>query len=113
MTLNELLRDRGRSFWILNVTGWFGYVLTTRLGVLAYEQPDSYIAVIVATALIGFLLTIAMRLLYRRWCERSPVAIAACDHRRRRDHDDSDGGRIVAGDGDNIVLDSATDRHIA
>ena len=41
MTLNELLRDRGRFFWILNITGWLGYVLTAYLGALAHEKPDS------------------------------------------------------------------------
>jgi two-component sensor histidine kinase len=77
MTLKKLFRDRGRFFWILNTTGWSGYVLTAYLGALAHEKPDSYIAVIVATAVAGFVLTIPMRLLYRRLWERSPVAIAA------------------------------------
>ncbi len=66
MTLNELLRDRARFFWILNTAGWSGYVLTAYLSALAHEKPDAYIAVIVAIAVAGFLLTIFMRLLYRR-----------------------------------------------
>ena len=74
--LKELFRDRGRFFWVLNVAGWSGYVLTAYLGALAHEKPDSYIAVIVAIAFLGFLLTIPMRLLYRRLWQRSPVAIA-------------------------------------
>ncbi len=77
MTLNELIRDRGRFFWILNIAGWSGYVLTAYVGALAHEKPDSYIAVIMATAVAGFLLTIPMRLLYRRLWERSPVTIGA------------------------------------
>jgi signal transduction histidine kinase len=77
MTLNELIRDRGRFFWVLNIAGWSGYVLTAYLGALAHEKPDSYIAVIMATAVAGFLLTIPMRLLYRRLWERSPVTIGA------------------------------------
>ncbi len=76
MTLNELIRDRGRFFWILNVVGWSGYVLTAYLGALAHEKPDAYIAVILAMAVAGFLLTIPMRLLYRRLWGRSPIAIA-------------------------------------
>ncbi len=75
MTLNELIRDRGRFFWILNIAGWSGYVLTAYLGALAHEKPDSYIAVIMATAAAGFLLTIPMRLFYQRLWERSPVTI--------------------------------------
>ena len=77
MTLNELIRDRGRFFWVLNIAGWSGYVLTAYLGALAHEKPDSYIAVIMAMAVAGFLLTIPMRLLYRRLWERSPVTIGA------------------------------------
>ncbi len=77
MTLNELLRNRDRFFWILNVAGWSGYVLTAYLGALAHEKPDSYIAVIVATAVAGFLLTIPMRFLYRRLWARPPIVIAA------------------------------------
>lgn len=76
MTLNELLRNRGRFFWILNVTGWFGYVLTAYLGAPAHEKPDAYINVIVAMAVGGFLLTIPMRFLYQRLWGKSPVAIA-------------------------------------
>jgi two-component system, LytTR family, sensor kinase len=76
MTLNDLLRNRGRFFWILNVAGWSGYVLTAYLGALAHEKPDAYIDVIVAMAVAGFLLTIPMRYLYRRLWGKSPVAIA-------------------------------------
>ncbi len=76
MSLDKLIRNRGRFFWILNVAGWLGYVLTAYLGALAHEKPDSYIAVIVATAVVGFLLTIFMRLFYRRLWERSPIGIA-------------------------------------
>ena len=76
MTLDELFRDRGRLYWILNLSGWFGYVLAAYLGALAHEKPDSYIAVIVATAVIGFLLTFPMRIVYRRLWSRSPAALA-------------------------------------
>lgn len=76
MTLSELVRDRNRLFWILNLFGWSGYVLTAYLGALAHEKPDSYIAVIGATALAGLLLTIPMRALYRRLWPASPLTIA-------------------------------------
>ncbi len=76
MTLNELLRDRGRFFWILNLAGWSGYVLAAYLGALAHEKPDAYINVIVAMAVAGFLLTIPMRYLFRRLWGKSPVTIA-------------------------------------
>ncbi len=44
MTLNELLRNRGRFFWILNVAGWSGYVLTAYLGALAHNMDLKVVA---------------------------------------------------------------------
>lgn len=77
MELNKLLRDRSRLFWVLNVMGWSGYVFAAYLGALAHEKPDSYIAVIVATALSGFLLTLIMRALYHRLWTKSTYVLAA------------------------------------
>jgi two-component system LytT family sensor kinase len=76
MTPAEILRNRGRLFWILNIAGWSGYVLTAWIGALAHEKPESYIAVIFATAFMGFVLTIGIRYLYRNLWGRSPPAIA-------------------------------------
>ena len=76
MTADELFRDRGRLFWILNITGWIGYMATAWLGALAHEKPESYFAVIAATAITGFLITLPMRALYRRLWSRSPVVLA-------------------------------------
>ncbi|MFQ5610230.1 MAG: sensor histidine kinase [Woeseiaceae bacterium] len=75
LTLDQLFRDRGRQFWILNVSGWLGYTLAAWLGAFAHEKPDSYFAVILATALIGFAATIPMRLLYQRLWERSILVL--------------------------------------
>lgn len=75
--LNKLLRDRNRLFWVLNVLGWSGYVFAAYLGALAHEKPDSYIAVIVATAFSGFLLTLIMRTLYHRLWNKSTYVLAA------------------------------------
>jgi two-component system LytT family sensor kinase len=75
MTFDDLLRNRGRFFWILNGAGWSGYALAAYVAMLAHEKPAIYIAVIVAMALAGFLLTVPMRFLYRRVWERSPVTI--------------------------------------
>ena len=77
MTLNDLIRDRGRFFWVLNTVGWSGYVLTAYIGALAHEKPDTYFAVIIATAFAGFALTIPMRFVYRRLWGRSPIIISA------------------------------------
>ena len=75
MTLDELVRNRNRLFWILNVSGWLGYALAAWLGALAHEKPQSYSAVIFAVALMGFLVTIPMRYLYRRYWSRPVVVL--------------------------------------
>lgn len=76
LTLDHLFRDRARLFWILNIVGWAGYTMTAWLGALAHEKPESYSAVIVATAVSGFLLTLPMRVLYRRLWSKSPQILA-------------------------------------
>lgn len=76
MNVDRLFRDRGRLFWILNIAGWTGYTLAAWLGALAHEKPDSYFAVIAATALSGLIVTIPMRFIYRRWWSSSPLALA-------------------------------------
>lgn len=76
MDLSHIFRDRGRLFWILNIAGWAGYMATAWLGALAHEKPESYFAVIVATAVSGFLLTLPMRWLLRRLWESSLLKLA-------------------------------------
>jgi signal transduction histidine kinase len=74
----SLIRDRGRLFWILNIGGWTGYTIAAWLGALAHEKPDSYSAVIAATAVSGFLLTLPIRtLLQRLWSRSLPVLATA------------------------------------
>ncbi len=76
MTFRELLFDRKRFYWVLNFAGWFGYVTTAYVGALAHEKPDSYIAVILATAAMGFLLTFPLRATYHWLWSKSPLQIA-------------------------------------
>jgi hypothetical protein len=72
VTLNELLRDRGRLFWILNISGWVCYMLAA----FAHEKPESYFAVIAAVAVAGFLITLLLRAVNRRLWSRSPATLA-------------------------------------
>jgi hypothetical protein len=77
VTLDDLLRNRQRLFWILNASGWAGYTIAAWLGALAHEKPESYFAVILTMAIAGFVATIPMRSIYRRLWNRSPVAMGA------------------------------------
>jgi two-component sensor histidine kinase len=70
------LQNRGRLFWILNIGGWVGYTLTAWVGAFAHEKPESYFAVIAATAVIGFVLTVPMRLVFRRFWTSSIGSMA-------------------------------------
>ena len=66
LNADKLFRNRNRLFWILNISGWTGYVMTAWLGALAHEKPESYFVLIAAVALVGFFVTIPMRYLYRK-----------------------------------------------
>ena len=77
MNLDELLRNRQRLFWILNVAGWAGYAIAAWLGALAHEKPESFFAVIAVTATAGFILTIPMRHAYRALWNRTPLQLGA------------------------------------
>ncbi|MDJ0710185.1 MAG: histidine kinase [Woeseiaceae bacterium] len=71
MKIDQVFRDRGRLFWILNIAGWTGYALAAWLGALAHEKPESFFAVIAAAAVSGFIGTLPLRRLYRALWSRS------------------------------------------
>ena len=77
LNINELFRDRNRLFWILNISGWTGYLVAAWLGALAHEKPESYFDLATATALVGFIATIPMRHLYRKLWSRSVLTLGA------------------------------------
>jgi two-component system, LytTR family, sensor kinase len=74
--LKALMKNRNRLFWTLNIAGWGGYAIAAYVGALAHEKPDSYIAVSVATAVIGFFATVPMRYLYQRLWSKPPLILA-------------------------------------
>ena len=77
MKFESLFRDRGRLFWILNIGGWAGYIMAAWLGALAHEKPESYFAVISATTVCGFVLTLPLRLLFRRLWTKPLLVLAS------------------------------------
>lgn len=77
MNIDQLFRDRSRLFWILNIAGWTGYALAAWLGALAHEKPEAYFAVIVVSAISGFLATLPLRLLYRSLWAKSVVVLGS------------------------------------
>lgn len=77
MRLESLIRNRSLLYWVLNIGGWLGYTTTAWLGALAHEKPESYFAVILATAAIGFLITFPLRALLRRLWSQPLLTLAS------------------------------------
>jgi len=77
MNANELFQNRNRLFWALNISGWAGYLIAAWLGALAHEKPESYFALVAATALAAFVATIPMRYLYRKLWNASVITLGA------------------------------------
>jgi len=75
VTLDDLRRNRELLFWGLHTLGWSAYFITQYLGALLYEKPASYIKVVVAAAVSGFLLSTPLRYLYRWLWRQRPVLI--------------------------------------
>ena len=73
----ELVRNRDRLFWTLNIAGWAGYALAAWLGALAHEKPEAYFAVILASAVSGLMATVPMRWCYQRLWQGSTIMLAA------------------------------------
>ncbi len=77
MKLSDLLRNRGRLFWVLNIAGWTGYTLAAWVGALAHEKPEAYFDVIVVGAMSGFIATLPLRHLYRVLWSRSVIVLGS------------------------------------
>ncbi len=76
MSLKSLASDRQRLFWFLQIAGWLGYVGAAYLNALSYEKEASYLRLVLVVALLGFVLTLAMRYLYRAIWNSPPVSLA-------------------------------------
>jgi len=76
LNADKLFRNRNRLFWILNISGWTGYVMTAWLGALAHEKPESYFDLLSAVAMAGFVASIGMRYVYRTLWSRSVITLA-------------------------------------
>ena len=74
--LKELTRDRGRLFWALNIFGWLGYLLANYAGTIGHDKPGSYFVYITAVAAVGLILSLLMRLVYRKLWASPPLVIS-------------------------------------
>ncbi|KPK58814.1 MAG: histidine kinase [Gammaproteobacteria bacterium SG8_31] len=81
--LDRVVGDRERQFWLLQVMGWGAYFAAAYIGALAYEKPSSYLMLLAGAAVMGFVLSIGLRYVYRRIWQGSPwmvvsVGLLAC-----------------------------------
>ncbi|MFK8029635.1 MAG: sensor histidine kinase [Gammaproteobacteria bacterium] len=83
MKVETIVSDRSKLFWVLNVVGWIGFVATSYIGALLYDKPQTYFRLVSAVAVMGFLLSLALRIVCRKLWQRPPAvmafgALAAC-----------------------------------
>ena len=76
MKVAHIVTSRSQLFWLLNVAGWVGYVATSYIGALFYEKPQTYFKLISAVAIMGFLMSLVMRLACRKLWQRPPASMA-------------------------------------
>jgi signal transduction histidine kinase len=71
----QLVENRHKFFWILQIAGWIGYALVNYIGSKVFEMRDIYIFVIILNAYAGCLMTIPLRYLYRKIWNAKPLIL--------------------------------------
>ena len=66
-----------RQFWLLHSLGWLGYGALHYLSALSYGKHWSYFVVSLASAAMGFVLTLGLRTLIKRLWGVAPARFAA------------------------------------
>jgi signal transduction histidine kinase len=77
MNFALLRSNREMAFWTLNLAFWAAYWITQYFGILMYQQAASYGPVWDLAAVAGFIITVPMRLIYRRLWGLPPRSILA------------------------------------
>jgi two-component sensor histidine kinase len=77
MKLDRLRSNRTLTFLMAHAAFWGGYWITQYFGALPYEIPDSYVVVFNLAAVAGFVLSLPMRIIYRRLWGQPPRVIVA------------------------------------
>ncbi|MEO8672616.1 MAG: histidine kinase [Tahibacter sp.] len=63
--ITHLFAPSPRLFWLLQVAGWSGYFALSFLSAIGYGKPVSYVWASAASALVGLVISSALRLGYR------------------------------------------------
>ncbi|MEZ5503796.1 MAG: histidine kinase [Halioglobus sp.] len=71
MPANQLISNKRFLFWALQLGGWTSWAITFYLGVLVWSKPpDLYAVYLPLVSLLGMLITLLLRALYRAVWER-------------------------------------------
>ncbi|MEM8940624.1 MAG: histidine kinase [Pseudomonadota bacterium] len=71
MPFEHVIDDKRRLFWLLQFGGWASWGATFYLGILVWgEPPENYFVYVPLIALIGMLITLGMRWVYKLTWER-------------------------------------------
>jgi two-component system, LytTR family, sensor kinase len=69
-----VITNRRRLFWLLQITGWSGYVFFVMAGALFWDKADSIHAIYtVVAAILGLMLSMIMRECFLKIWDRQPV----------------------------------------
>jgi two-component system, LytTR family, sensor kinase len=77
MNFALLRSNREMAFWTLNTAFWAAYWVTQYFGTLMYEKAASYGPVLDLAAVVGLIITVPMRFMYRRLWGGPPRSILA------------------------------------
>lgn len=73
--LDPLRHNRNALFWLLHTGGWAAYAVVQYMGAWLYGRSGPYLLVIAIAAVSGFILSLALRYIYRLLWARSPRAV--------------------------------------
>ncbi len=66
MLKEKLLNNKNYQFFALNIAGWVGYCLTSYVGLYYWDKPAKYYYMLLLGSVMGFIITIFLRLIYRK-----------------------------------------------
>ncbi len=72
MDMNELLKNKAFQFWSLQLGGWTGWGLSFYVGTMFWGKSEQYQLYLPIVTLIGMLLSLVLRELYKRVWDRPP-----------------------------------------
>jgi signal transduction histidine kinase len=65
MQQTQVFKNRNYQFLALNIAGWLGYCLSSYVGLYYWDKPAKFYYLLLLDSVIGFILTIGLRYVYR------------------------------------------------